>query len=410
MFSKSFISRLGIIRQCWIAVYGLLVSVFIFQGAFAADRKAPTIHLNKLWQIGADESIDAPIFGLITDLCIDGDGNLYIVDQQQSQISIFNKDGEFLRNIGQEGDGPGEFRRPYRIFITPTGEVCVLASRFGYISRFSQLGEYLGDIAVPADSTGVVPIFRDIKESESGVIAYGLVRQNSQFVLPGERVEEHRIDLINSDAQVVTPYFSVGHSGDDAHPTWNERVRALDQRWDVAADGRVFVATDFLNYEVTLYGADGEVESVLSHDYKHRKRSRDETQAVYDWATINPHGNLPGTEFQIEDYDKDIMALYCRSSGDLWVLTSRGVYDRPENSAGVFDVFDQGLHYDHSVVLVGDGDPEYDRYVFSGNRLYVIKCFKSAVAAMVGGGQDTRFSEACTEPMSVICYEIGPSN
>ena len=40
------------------------------------------------------------------------DGNYYFLDWSGKQVTVFSSDGEYLRSIGQPGDGPGELRTP----------------------------------------------------------------------------------------------------------------------------------------------------------------------------------------------------------------------------------------------------------------------------------------------------------
>lgn len=51
----------------------------------------------------------APILGTIIDAAFDGDGNLYLSDDNQKKIHIYNSTGTYLNSLGGEGRGPGEF-------------------------------------------------------------------------------------------------------------------------------------------------------------------------------------------------------------------------------------------------------------------------------------------------------------
>ncbi|MEZ4457195.1 MAG: 6-bladed beta-propeller [Gemmatimonadales bacterium] len=44
---------------------------------------------------------------------VDGAGRIYVVDQKPAVIKVFDSTGTFLRTIGREGSGPGEFRVGY---------------------------------------------------------------------------------------------------------------------------------------------------------------------------------------------------------------------------------------------------------------------------------------------------------
>lgn len=43
-------------------------------------------------------------------LAVDDWGRVYVVDEKPRVIKVYGADGEFIRTIGQEGEGPGEFR------------------------------------------------------------------------------------------------------------------------------------------------------------------------------------------------------------------------------------------------------------------------------------------------------------
>ena len=81
--------------------------------------------------------------------------------------------------------------------------------------------------------------------------------------------------------------------------------------------------------------------------------------------------------------------------------------DRPDDSVGVFDVFDAAGTFSRRVSLAGDADPARDRYYFHGDRLYVVTCFTAVVAQLVSAGAENRFSDQCDGPLEIVCYRIG---
>lgn len=60
-------------------------------------------------------SIDGPewqYFGRIIDAAFDGAGNLYLLDIDAVTVVVVDPQGDFVRTIGQSGNGPGEFDFP----------------------------------------------------------------------------------------------------------------------------------------------------------------------------------------------------------------------------------------------------------------------------------------------------------
>jgi hypothetical protein len=57
------------------------------------------------------------VFGSIADIEVDTNGNLYIVDEFDSNVRVFDSSGSFLGLAGRAGEGPGEFRDGGRIRV-----------------------------------------------------------------------------------------------------------------------------------------------------------------------------------------------------------------------------------------------------------------------------------------------------
>ena len=63
------------------------------------------------------------------DLNVDSNGNIYVCDQRQHKVYIFDKLGNYLKVLGGEGQGPGEFNTPRRIVIDDEDRINVIATR-----------------------------------------------------------------------------------------------------------------------------------------------------------------------------------------------------------------------------------------------------------------------------------------
>ena len=58
-------------------------------------------------------------------LAIDGDGNVYVSDQGNDRVQVFDAQGRFLRKWGIRGSGDGEFSQPQGLAIDGNGDVYV---------------------------------------------------------------------------------------------------------------------------------------------------------------------------------------------------------------------------------------------------------------------------------------------
>ena len=54
-------------------------------------------------------------FGSVRSVLLDQAGSLYVVDPSRRTLSIFDSTGRFVRQLGRDGAGPGEYRDPYSV-------------------------------------------------------------------------------------------------------------------------------------------------------------------------------------------------------------------------------------------------------------------------------------------------------
>jgi DNA-binding beta-propeller fold protein YncE len=112
-----------------------------------------------LFEKAADEEQDRQLASP-TALAVDGDGLLYVVDTFLNRVVVFDPDGEFVRRIGDIGQGPGRFMRPRGVAIDRDGHVYVtdaMAHLFQILTPegrpllpVGKLGLEAGEFAVPA--------------------------------------------------------------------------------------------------------------------------------------------------------------------------------------------------------------------------------------------------------------------
>ncbi len=60
--------------------------------------------------IGTLEGDSTLMFGSIQQIAVDADGGIYAFDRQVPALRYFNARGEYVRTLGREGAGPGEYR------------------------------------------------------------------------------------------------------------------------------------------------------------------------------------------------------------------------------------------------------------------------------------------------------------
>ena len=124
----------------------------------------------------------------------------------------------------------------------------------------------------------------------------------------------------------------------------------------MADDGRVYACADRDDYNIKVWAPDGSLERIITRECERYKRSDDEKEDVARiWSAFLQR--VPDPDFRVDDYDKDIQNLWVRDDGSIWVLSATGARNRPDGSAGVFDILDSEGHFVRQVTLHGQGDP-----------------------------------------------------
>lgn len=69
-----------------------------------------TVERLALGSAGMDAALEEQIFGRVSDVIADAQGNVYVADARALEVRVFDENGTFLRRFGTSGAGPGEFR------------------------------------------------------------------------------------------------------------------------------------------------------------------------------------------------------------------------------------------------------------------------------------------------------------
>ena len=289
--------RIAIFARCGGVALGVFVTVFILISAAhpagvnawegreevrngttwvlnpTAPTEAPiTLKLKELWRISGDEE-DEFLFGVLTQIASDEEGNIYLLDAQLNEVMVFSPEGEYLRSIGREGEGPGEFRRPSDMFITAEGTVAVMQRMPGKVILLTTDGEPAGNLTVPQPDDGGMQMFSGGAPAGDHVVilANRFARKEASFETISTLV------AIDKDGNQTAAYAEKRDSRDFANLVLDEKKMSLGALvWNAAADGRVFTSENFDVYDINVWNADGTLDRVIEREYVSRERSEEE--------------------------------------------------------------------------------------------------------------------------------------
>lgn len=89
-------------------------------------------------------------------------GRIYLVDQTDSKVEVFDLAGRELFSFGKLGGGDGEFNRPSAITINSKGEVIVGDTFNGRIQIFDHDGKYLRKFGQKGDDAASFSIIKGV--------------------------------------------------------------------------------------------------------------------------------------------------------------------------------------------------------------------------------------------------------
>jgi hypothetical protein len=126
----------------------------------------------------------------ITGLCCDDEGNLYVADSGWNKIFKFDSNGKFLMSFGREGQGPGEFMggkyiNPLSISFGNDGKVYIKDRGNNRLSVFTKDGKFIKSYPLPPLSFYDPPVV-DSKgniflHSQSGIKAIDCYDSNLKY-------------------------------------------------------------------------------------------------------------------------------------------------------------------------------------------------------------------------------------
>jgi hypothetical protein len=342
-----------------------------------------TVHLEELWQAGGDD--DAIFFGLITKVLADGDGNVYLLDSQLAEVQVYSPDGEHLRTLFREGEGPGEVTQPRDMVLLDDGTVGVIKEFPGTLIRVDRDNTPVSSVRL-GTSAGLGFVVVDGCFAGGGTLAFAgtFVKQPANGIQ--DRV--NYLSVFSPEGEELHRLTEQLNRRDFGNFVIHESLDLPAFFWAccVGADGRVYAAPHRDRYAVEVYAPDGTLERVVEREYEHYRRTAEERQRVHDAIESVIRGADIEIGIDVEENDYDILAMQhgvrVREDGTLWVLPSRGVRDQPAGVMLTFDVFDREGHFTEQVAFAVDHDGIWDGLFFVGpDRAVVVTGHVEAIFA-----------------------------
>jgi hypothetical protein len=268
----------------------------------------------------------------------------------------------------------------------PDRKIGVYQSNPIKLTMFDPAGTPAGDFDFKLHPDHSIQFLSRVQSNRDSFLVSGIETRSSAQKL--DRVD--RLMRFKADGSFECEMLAIANHMDFGKPV----VRDDRSPYTVySSAGDAFVA-DTWNYEITVKRRDCGTERVIAREFDHRKRTRAELEEIEAYYVRG--GGTQGVTFDFSKFDADVRWMGISDNNRLWVLSSRGVIGLPEDSLGVFDVYDVSGRLLHEVELKAEGNPVTDKYIVAGGRFYVVRHNRAVSHDL----------EQDPEPVSVICYEF----
>jgi hypothetical protein len=371
-----------------------------------------TLDLRELWRAGGPED-EETLFGLVSDVGGDADGNTYVMDAQLCQVHVYAPDGRLLRTLFREGEGPGEVQDPRDMVMLGDGTVGLVQEFPGKIVLVDRMGSPKGSIlAGTEDPTegGWVSLVTATCRGDHLICTGEHPRPTDR---PNTQGRTYFLARFTPEGKELTRYLETHNVRDFTDFVFSEKKDTPAFWWasEVGPDGRVYSVADRNQYAISVFRPDGTLERVIERAYVPWKRTPEEFERIRLLYESAIGGISIPYKLNIEEYEPAISywhrALRVDEDGRLWVVSSRGIREQDAGTMLTYDVFDRAGHFIKQVGVRCEGDGYNDALFFvGGGHVVLIKGYLDALAAQFGRGTALSGEDEEHAVPEVVCYSI----
>lgn len=273
-----------------------------------------TIEDLKIGEVEGDKNY---MFSQIRALVVDNDENIYVADFKETHIKIFNKNGEFIKVFGKQGQGPGEIGRIRSMHLTANNELLILDSSNRKILYFSLNGDFVRSI----DYSKTMAL-RAISDSHENIYIVTAILDP-----PNSRYELLKYD---SSFNLIAKFSKIP-SADPSRPL--NPFAPIFYFKVMENDCLLYGYPE--TYELKVYNPEGKVFKIISKDYNPVVISEAEKKERQE-------GIRPGRKVEFPRHFPAYRNFILDDRGLIYVQT----YEKFDNTnKAIFDLFDADGRY-----------------------------------------------------------------
>lgn len=346
-------------------IYFYLIGVFLLSACSSGNNQGQGYINDHLEDVAVEpieeiviEETDDLLFGSIGNLNVDGEGRIYVRDNQLLQVVVFDADGNLIKTIGRKGEGPGEFQYVRNLMVEEDGSFYVFDNNLFRVSYF----EYEGDNNwVYQNQFGVQEISEKYawsvyKTSDGFLVGSQMINENDQvneLTISLTHIDEAG-EILNDEILTYIENQSIVNMGEDFI-----MIYSIPFSWEsslhITKDNTIYLGkSDSL--KINNYDLDG---NLINHIENSIRRKEVTSSDLSDQEITGSH---PARDF-IPDVHPAYQSFYLDNEDNLWF--NLGEFEDGLNTWIMLN--DQGELIKSMMMPI-----EFNAQVFRSNKVYGI--------------------------------------
>ena len=187
---------------------------------------------------------------------VDSDGNIYFLNDrsQENFILKFDRNGNLVTAFGRMGQGPGELQGPILPVITSQGEVFIMDTGQRKLCYFTKEGDFIKNIPQEGSTIALFPLENGNYLSVSAV-----------FDPESDYIMQYPFSLFSSDFKQIKELDSV------KFPNYlkGKKQKAINTGFLFSITKRnIYIGNEERGYEISVYDLDGNLLRKIRKDYR----------------------------------------------------------------------------------------------------------------------------------------------
>ncbi|MBD3617157.1 MAG: 6-bladed beta-propeller [Gracilimonas sp.] len=264
-------------------------------------------------RIGTEDGDENYMFGNIKEVALGTEGRMFVGDQQGPIVRMYDKDGKFIKNIGREGRGPGEYTFISGMKAFQDGRLAIWNVGLTNISVYSAVGTYLETHTV--NSTLNAPDLFEVGKTGEFYVKTRINRNpdepNWQFgwlkVSPeGEIIDTLEVPRDEVDRPLTFVLFTAQGSN---------HAFITEPRSTMSSENYIVYAEDNNKYEIEFLNKE-RPDKAISQEFEPVPLHPEEKKQWEAWTKVFAQR---GAESVVPDYKPAFRQIFTDREGRIWV-------------------------------------------------------------------------------------------